>query len=502
MHRLLRRLVLLPSIAIALVVPAVAPAGALAASDFPVGWRAFHTYPEMVADIHAVAAAHPDIVRVFSIGQSYQGRQLWAAKVSDNVNTDENEPEVLFDGLHHSDEHMGLEMTLHILHWLADGYGSNTRITNIVNSREVWIIFAVNPDGATFDIKNGHFHFWRKNRQPTPGSSAIGTDLNRNYSYHWGIAGRTSRNPEAITYHGPKPFSAPETRAYRDFLASRVVGGRQQIRAAITFHEAGRLVMWPYGYTKKNVPADMTAQDEAALRKIGRHMARTNGYKPEQGSDLYITRGGSRDYLYGHVPDLHVHVRDVEPRLPEVDVHRARDVAQPGSRPLPRPSTPGARWRVLGADVRAARCGAFDDDLEVSRGWQVNPDGTDTAITTAQGRWARGNPAGTTDGGRDPAADDGAVGSLRDGHRAGGGLVRRRRSTSTAGRRSAPCRSRSPRAPASGSRSAGSSRTRRTRHRPTTCGRSWRRERRRRSCSSARAPRRWSRARGTPPRSR
>ena len=49
---------------------------------------------------------------------------------------------------------------------------------------------------------------------------------------------------------------------------------------------------------------------------------------------------------------------------------------------------------VLGAAVRDARCGAFDDDLEVARGWQVNPDGTDTATATAQGRWARGNPAG------------------------------------------------------------------------------------------------------------
>ena len=39
--------------------------------------------------------------------------------------TDEAEPEVLFDGLHHADEHMGLEMTLHILHWLVDGYGSS-----------------------------------------------------------------------------------------------------------------------------------------------------------------------------------------------------------------------------------------------------------------------------------------------------------------------------------------------------------------------------------------
>ena len=127
----------------------------------------------------------------------------------------------------------------------------------------------------------------------------MGTDLNRNYGYKWGGGGKTSTNPLAITYRGPSAFSAPETRAFRDFLASRVVNGRQQIRAAITFHEYARLVMWPYGYTKTNVPGDMTTQDHAALAAIGRHMAATNGYRAEQASDLYITSGTTRDYEYG-----------------------------------------------------------------------------------------------------------------------------------------------------------------------------------------------------------
>ena len=43
----------------------------------------------------------------------------------------------------------------------------------------------------------------------------------------------------------------------------------------------------------------MTAQDHAALARIGRHMAATNGYRPEQASDLYITRGTTKDYMYG-----------------------------------------------------------------------------------------------------------------------------------------------------------------------------------------------------------
>ena len=195
---------------LALVLPlgAAVPAGA-AAADFPAGFSGYHTYAEMVADVDTVVAAHPAIARKVAIGTSYQGRTIWAVKISDNVAVDENEPEVLFDGLTHSDEHMGLEMTLHIMHWLADGYGHDVRITNIVNSREIWIVLAVNPDGAEYDIAGGKFHFWRKNRQPTPGTTSIGTDLNRNFGYRWGIAeGRTSKNPAAITYMGPSAFSA------------------------------------------------------------------------------------------------------------------------------------------------------------------------------------------------------------------------------------------------------------------------------------------------------
>ena len=393
----------LVSPAAALVAPAVAvvtpsplassiAGSARAASEFPAGWKGFHTYPEMVAEIRAVEIAHPDIVHLFSIGQSVKGRELWAAKVSDNVAVDESEPEVLYDGLHHSDEHMGLEMTLQVLHWLADGYGTDTRITHIVDTREIWIVFAVNPDGAQFDIKDGQFHFWRKNRQRNAGTTAIGTDLNRNYGYKWGGGGRTSTNPLAITYRGPAPFSAPETRAFRDFLASRVVDGRQQIRVAITFHEYGRLVMWPYGYTKKNVPADMTSQDHAALARIGRHMAATNGYRPEQASDLYITSGTSRDYEYGRYRIFSYTFelsRKDYPKTPMI----ARETGRNREAVLWLAERAWCPLSVLGTTVRQARCGAFDDDLEVARGWTVNPDGTDTAPSS--GRWARGNPTGT-----------------------------------------------------------------------------------------------------------
>jgi len=85
--------------ALTLLGATVAPA---LAGNFPPKDSRYHTYAEMAAEIHAVAAAHPSIVRVFSIGKSYQGRELWAAKISDNVATDEAEPEVLFTHHQHA----------------------------------------------------------------------------------------------------------------------------------------------------------------------------------------------------------------------------------------------------------------------------------------------------------------------------------------------------------------------------------------------------------------
>ncbi len=338
---------------------AVAVASTAAASEFPAGRTGYHSYTELTADVAAVATAHPAIVSLFSIGKSYQGRDLWAVKVSDNVAIDEGEPEVLFDGGHHADEHMSVEMTLKIFHWLVDGYGVDPRITSIVNSREIWIVFNMNPDGSEFDISGGKFHHWRKNRQPTPGTTSIGTDLNRNYGYRWGGGGRTSANPQAITYRGPRAFSTPEDRAMRDFLASRVVGGRQQIRAAMTFHESGRLVMWPYGYTMTNVPRDMTIQDHAALAAIGRTMARSNGYTPQQASDLYISSGTSRDYMYG-VYRIFVYTFEMSiTGLPRRLDDRAGDRPQPRGRPLPdgtrRVSAGGARGVCPDGALRGLR---------------------------------------------------------------------------------------------------------------------------------------------------
>ena len=202
----------------------------------------------------AVVAPHRDRRR-FSLGTSYQGRELWAVKISDNVDTDEAEPEVLFTAGQHAREHLTVEMALYLLDELTSKYGTDARITNVVDTREIWIVPNVNPDGSEYDIATGSYRSWRKNRQPNAGSSAIGTDLNRNWGFQWGCCGGSSGTFRSETYRGPRAFSAPETQRVRDFVNSRVIGGVQQIKAAIDFHTYSELVLWPYGYTTRRTPA-------------------------------------------------------------------------------------------------------------------------------------------------------------------------------------------------------------------------------------------------------
>ena len=401
--------------------------------EFPAGDERYHTYDETLAEVRALATANPGIVALSSIGRSYEGRDLVIAKVSDRVTTDEAEPEVFFHSGIHAREHLTVEMALYLYRELVNGYGRDARITRIVDNREIWIVFNANPDGSEFDISGGTYKSWRKNRQPNPGSTYIGTDLNRNFDYRWGTAGVTSDDPRAQTYHGTAPFSAPESRALRDFVASRVVGGRQQIRAGIAFHTYGQFVQWPYRYTATDVPPDMTLEDQRAFVALGNRMAALNGYTPHQGGDDYITNGTYGDWAYGVHRFFQFTFEMFPPFGREFGFYPPDEEIEPALR-----ANRGAVLYLIeqaacpyAASGRAtASCGPFYDDLELETGWTVNPYGADRATT---GAWERADPdptryegvrqLGTAASGQRSFVTGAAAGANATAHDVDGGLT-------------------------------------------------------------------------------
>lgn len=395
----------------------LAGAGA-ARSDpaYPPGDAGYHAYDEIAARLRELALRHPGIVEVHSFGRSAEGRDLWVARISDDVTgpDDPAEPEVLFDGLHHAREHLSAEVALSIVELLAGRYGDDDplgrRVTRLVDTRVIWVVPALNPDGLAWDLAAPSRSYgpdgaswyagWRKNRQPLPGSGAVGIDLNRSWGAFWGCCGGSSSVPSSVVYRGPRPWAAPEVRALRDLVRSRATDGRQRIVTHVSFHAAGEQVLYPWAHTTRDAGGSMTGRDLRTFRRIAGRLAHRAGFRPRQSSAMYVTDGDMIDWMYDEqrIFSLTVELPPATPAATDPDLYYPPDERLPSIERRVRGlildtiELAGCPYRLIGAG--RAWCGPFADDAEADRGWVADPDGTDTA---ADGAWARGDPT------RDPS---------------------------------------------------------------------------------------------------
>ncbi len=109
---------------------------------------AFHTYDTLTADLQAMVNSYPNLAKLETLGKSVNGKEIWALKISDNVQNDEAEPEVKYVSTMHGDEVVGMEMCMYLAKLLLEQYGKDTRLTNLVNNTELWLIPDMNPDGT------------------------------------------------------------------------------------------------------------------------------------------------------------------------------------------------------------------------------------------------------------------------------------------------------------------------------------------------------------------
>ncbi|MGH1365897.1 MAG: M14 family metallopeptidase [Calditrichia bacterium] len=248
----------------------------------------FHNYAEVNQKLQSFQNTHPQIAAVSSIGQSLEGRQISALKISDNVSQDEDEPVVIFFGAHHAREWISVDVPLLTADHLLNAYGSDTLITRLIDNAEVWFVPMVNPDGHQYSVTTNRL--WRKNRRDN-GDGTFGVDLNRNYGYQWGGPG-SSGDSFSETYRGPSAFSEPESRAVRDFL------NREQPKAMITYHSYSQLVLYPWGHTNAPTPDDVQLDQLASAMAAKILAVHGKSYTPQQASDLYLASGDTADWLY------------------------------------------------------------------------------------------------------------------------------------------------------------------------------------------------------------
>ncbi len=254
------------------------------------GMGNYKNLEEINQKIDSIVTSTPSIVSPkISIGQTIDGRDIWAFKISDNPTVDEEEPEVLYTACIHAREVITPEVLFYFIDHLTSNYGGDPDITWLVDNRELWFVPMVNPDGYFWNqvISPAGGGMWRKNRRNN-GDGTYGVDLNRNFGYKWGYD-NTGSSPDTDdqTYRGTGPFSEPETQTMRDFAESR------EFVVSVYYHSYSNLILWPWGY------AEIYTPDEDIFAAMGDSLLYMNGYWPCPGWMLYLTNGDSDDWIYG-----------------------------------------------------------------------------------------------------------------------------------------------------------------------------------------------------------
>ncbi|MGQ9618435.1 MAG: M14 family zinc carboxypeptidase [Candidatus Aminicenantia bacterium] len=250
----------------------------------------YHTYEETVDFLQEIEKNYPHLSKLFIIGKSTRfGYPIYALKISDNVELDEDEIAILIDGMHHAREPLGNEICLSFIEYILSRYGIDEHVKRWVDSYEIWVIPILNPEGYKFLVdSNLSSPWWRKNLRDNNNNGKIdvdydGVDLNRNYDINWTWGG--SPNPWDWTYRGPYPFSENETRAKRELAL------RQKIIVSVTYHSYGEIVYYPWIWpgTRERAPEDSLLTELAS--EIAKRIKREDGtgtytYERESASNM------------------------------------------------------------------------------------------------------------------------------------------------------------------------------------------------------------------------
>jgi murein tripeptide amidase MpaA len=249
------------------------------------------TYSEMVTHIDNMSNLFPNLITVKeSIGQSIEGRDLWMLKISDNPNENEDEPQVLYTGVHHAREPASMMQMLYYMYYLLENYENDDLIKTLVDNTEMYFVPIVNPDGYVYNESTNPDGggMWRKNRRDN-GDGTYGVDPNRNYSFQWGYDDNgSSPYTDSETYRGTAPFSEPETQAMSDFVNAH------EFRLALNYHTYSNLLLYPWGWT------DDVSPDEDIMNAYAALMTQDNNYTYGPSSTtIYPTNGDANDWMYG-----------------------------------------------------------------------------------------------------------------------------------------------------------------------------------------------------------
>ncbi|BGP49038.1 hypothetical protein JCM10450v2_004917 [Rhodotorula kratochvilovae] len=293
----------------------------------------YHPYEGIHDILVSLEQTYPDWVKVISLGQSSEGREIWGVKVTNQSSHASDEAVVPLDeedeadhdeedagpaplvtsskrhkhkrhrklgfvvaGTQHAREWIAASTILYLVHELiVPDVKGRTPHRKLLNQVEFTFVPVVNPDGYVYSWDTDRL--WRKSRQPvssSDGRDCYGIDLNRNWGFHFEPG--TRPNPCSDSYPGAEAFESVELQALRDYLLDE----GNHIDAFFDVHSFGQMLLFPYSYSCKVKTADEENHYEAVLQ-AAKALKDVHGRQFETGSvcEISLTSPGmSLDWSY------------------------------------------------------------------------------------------------------------------------------------------------------------------------------------------------------------
>lgn len=242
----------------------------------PNSWDYYPTYQGYIDMMNQFAAQYPNLCQLIEIGTTNQNRKLLAVRITSNVNT--VKPQFFYTSTIHGDETGGYVLMLRFIDYLLSNYGTNTRLTHLVDNIEIYINPNANPDGTYYGGNNSVSGARRYN--------ASNVDLNRNFP-----------DPQDGPHPDNKPWQA-ETIAMMDFAESK------NIVLSANFHGGEEVMNYPWD-TWSRLTADnnwwkMVSNewaDTAQTYSPSSYFNTFGGTGITNGYAWYRITGGRQDYM-------------------------------------------------------------------------------------------------------------------------------------------------------------------------------------------------------------
>jgi carboxypeptidase T len=260
----------------------------------------YMTYTEVVAKLDSMRMWYPQFISPkFSLGQTYENRDMWCVRVTKNPDAPTGRPEVMLHALIHAREPESMETQFYYMFWLFENYNTDPLARYILDNREIYWIPVFNADGyvhnQTTNPSGGGM--WRANKHLTsPPSLTCGpVDPNRNFGIYqfWNSpnngSGTNSCEGGQGTYRGTLPFSELETQNIKTFVNSR------SIKTAFSAHTYGNYLIKPWCWQDP-----IGTPDDAIYTTFLNDMKAVSGYTAGFPSQTvgYKVRGGTDDWYY------------------------------------------------------------------------------------------------------------------------------------------------------------------------------------------------------------